>query len=178
MEYLASICSLSSIPAALLGMWGIIRQINKEQKLNLRSPLVGMLFSPMILAVNVVLMRQVALNLAGPLFLILGLGFGLAWGMSMRLSVREGLLIGKQSILHLLFWGLSYAITQGLAVFAPASWVAGGLVLMFFSTGATLGTNLNLIIRTAWHRLRAGSAIRNLAESRTADVSRPRTIPR
>jgi hypothetical protein len=49
--------------------------------------------------------------------------------------------------MHLVFWGISYAITQVLATFAPAFLVAGGLATMFFSAGSTLGTNLNLLVR-------------------------------
>jgi hypothetical protein len=74
--------------------------------------------------------------------------------LSTRLSLRDGAVVGKQSILHLVFWALSLAITQLLVAVAPASWVAGGLALMFFSTGTTLGTNLNLLLRI--HRLESG----------------------
>ncbi len=159
MEFLGRLFSLASIPLTLLGVWGIIRQVNKEQRLGLASPMIGLVMSPLILLLNVLVLRQAQVNCAGPLFLIMGLGFGLAWGLTMRLSLRDGKVVGKQSILHLVFWGISYATTQFLTVVAPASWVAGGLVLMFLSTGTTLGTNLNLVLRQMRLRHAPGRAL-------------------
>lgn len=154
MELLARLFSLASIPLFILGFGRMIRQVNREQALSQRGPLVNLVISPLLLAFNVIVLRQAQVNAIGPLFLILGIGFGLAWGLSTRLSLRDGSVIGKQSALHLVFWAFSLAITQLLVVVAPASWVVGGLVLMFFSTGTTLGTSLNLLVRM--RRLEAG----------------------
>lgn len=141
------ILGLLSIPLMLFTIYKLIRQVNKESKQSLWSPLLNMIMAPVSLLINIVFLHQAVVESIGPLFLILGLGFGLAWGMTMRLNLRQGGVVGRQSILHLVFWGLSFTITQLLSTFAPATWISGGLVLMFFSTGTTLGSSLNLIVR-------------------------------
>jgi len=141
------VLSLLSIPMMGLTLWGLIRQVRKEQRFKLSTPMVGLVMAPVTLLINVLFLHRALSTCLGPALLILGLGFGLAWGQTTRLYPKGGALIGKRSALHLLFWGISYAITQTLASFAPAAWVAGGLAAMFFSTGSTLGTNLNLLVR-------------------------------
>lgn len=136
-----------SIPLTLLGIWGLIRQVGKEQPVKISTPLVGLVMAPVTLLINVVLLRQAFPSGLGPALLVLGLGFGVAWGQTTRLYAKGSVLVGKRSVTHLMFWAASYALTQLLAMVVPARWVAGGLAAMFFSTGSTLGTNLNLLLR-------------------------------
>ncbi len=79
--------------------------------------------------------------------LVLGLGFGLAWGQATRLSIEGDAIVATRSAMHLFFWVLSLAVTQVLATFASIAWVGAGLLTMFFSAGATLGTSANLLLR-------------------------------
>jgi len=139
--------SLLSIPLIGLTLFGLIRQMRKEQPLRISTPLVGLVMAPATLLVNLIFLNQAFSIYLAPALLILGLGFGLTWGQTNRLYQRGETVVGKRSILHLVFWGISYAITQLLAVIAPLWLVAGGLAAMFFSTGSTLGTNLNLFVR-------------------------------
>jgi hypothetical protein len=103
--------------------------------------------APVTLLINIIFLRQAFRAYLGPALLILGLALGLAWGQATRLYAKGKTLVAKRSIMHLVCWAISYALTQILATIAPASIVAGGLAAMFFSTGSTLGTNLNLIVR-------------------------------
>jgi hypothetical protein len=144
---LGRLIGLLSIPIMLFTIWGLIRQVRKEQRVKLSTPVIGLIMAPLSLLVNLLFMHQAVPYLLGPMLLILGLGFGLAWGQTNRLYQKEGNLVGKRSWLHLVFWAISYIITQVLASFASAWYVAGGLATMFFSTGSTLGTNLNLLSR-------------------------------
>jgi hypothetical protein len=141
------ILSLLSVPLTLLSFYGMIRQVRKELPFRLRTPIIGLVFAPLSLVINVIFLRRAFSEFLGPALLITGLGFGLAWGQATRLYVKGPSIVGKRSVLHIIFWAVSYAITQILATFAPALWVAGGLTAMFFSTGSGLGTNLNLLIR-------------------------------
>jgi hypothetical protein len=141
------IIGLLSIPLMALSIYGIIRQINKDNRLRIWSPILNLIMAPLSLIINVLFFRQTLIETIGPLFLVLGLGFGFAWGMTMKLSFHDGNVIGRQSIIYLIFLGLSYAITQLIATFAPATWITGGLVLIFFSTGSALGSSLNQIVR-------------------------------
>jgi hypothetical protein len=141
------IVSLLTIPLLAFTIWGLVKQVGKEQRLTLATPLIGLVMAPLTLLVNVVFLRRAYTALLLPFLLVAGLGFGLAWGQTTRMLAKGNRLVAKRSVLHLVFWGISYAITQVLATFAPASWVAGGLATMFFSAGSSLGTNLNLLLR-------------------------------
>ena len=141
------ILSLLTVPLVLLSFYGMIRQMRKELPFRLFTPIIGLVLAPLSLIINVIFLQKAFSAFLGPALLITGLGFGLAWGQATRLYIRGPSIVGKRSVLHIVFWAVSYAITQILATFAPALWVAGGLTAMFFSTGSGLGTNLNLLIR-------------------------------
>jgi len=141
------VLSILSIPLMGLAIWGLIRQVRHEQPMGKLTPVIGLVMAPLALAFNLVFMRPAIQNLLGPVLLLLGLGFGLAWGQTTKLFAKGETVVARRSILHLIFWGLSYALTQVLATFAPATWVAGGLAALLFSTGATLGTHLNILVR-------------------------------
>jgi hypothetical protein len=151
----ARLFSLCSLPLLLLALWGVARQINKEQRFSLASPVLGMGMVSLTLGINLIFLSQASPSWAGSLLGALGLGFGMAWGQTTRLKARQGIVVGKTSVLHLVFFGLSLVLTQLLAAFLPASWVAGGLALMFFTTGTSLGVNLNLLTRGAILRHRS-----------------------
>jgi hypothetical protein len=138
---------LLSIVLIGLALWGLIRQVRKPQSLRPSGNLIGIVMAPTMLLVNLIVLRQAAPGLLGPSLLVLGLGFGAAWGQVAKLKTQEGRVLAERSILHLVFWGISYAATQILATFADAAWVAGGLIAMFFATGTSLGTNANLLVR-------------------------------
>lgn len=139
--------SLLSVPLVLLSFYGVIRQMRKELPLRMRAPIIGLIFAPLSLIINVIFLQRAFSAFLGPALLITGLGFGLAWGQATRLYIKGPAIVGKRSVLHVVFWAVSYAITQILSTFAPALYVAGGLTAMFFSTGSGLGTNLNLLFR-------------------------------
>jgi len=141
------ILSLLTVPLVFLSFYGMIRQMRKELPFRLFTPIIGLVLAPLSLIINVIFLQKAFSAFLGPALLITGLGFGLAWGQATRLYVKGPSTVGKRSVLHIVFWAVSYAITQILATFAPALWVAGGLTAMFFSTGSGLGTNLNLLFR-------------------------------
>jgi hypothetical protein len=144
---IARIVSIVSVPLTLLAIWGLVRQVRKEQRLKIGAPLLGMIMAPVALLVNLVFLRQAFPSLTGPALLVVGLGFGVAWGQTARLRLHDKAVVARRSALHLLFWAGSFLATQLLASFAPARVVAGGLAAMFFSTGSSLGSNLNLLVR-------------------------------
>jgi len=176
------IIGLLSIPLIIIMIVGIIRQVNKDQRVSLGSSLIGLLMAPFTLVINLIFMARAIPTSIGPLLLILGLGFGLAWGFTTRLKISDGVIIARQSILHLVFWAISASLTQLLAAFAPASWVAGGLATMFFSTGTTVGSHLNLLVRQ--RRLGKKLVLAPVASSEISvgrpdrkETSRPQSLP-
>jgi hypothetical protein len=175
---LARVLSILSIIAVGLTLWVLIRQVGREQRQRLFTPIIGLVLAPVTLLINILFLHQAFSAYLGPALLIFGLGFGLAWGQTTRLYEKNRKLVGKRSVLHLIFWGISYAITQILATFAPALWVAGGLAAMFFSTGATLGTNLNLLARL-WRLRRLPLAVSSptVLPERAAVSTPPPSLP-
>jgi hypothetical protein len=173
------VLSLVSIPLVLLSFYGMIRQMRKELPFRLRTPIIGLIFAPLSLIINVFFLRRAFSEFLGPALLITGLGFGLAWGQATRLYVKGPSIVGKRSVLHIIFWAVSYAITQILATFAPAMWVAGGLSAMFFSTGSGLGNNLNLLIRQLRLRSETSSVEVAVEQNKKAvpQLRFPNTLP-
>jgi Tol biopolymer transport system component len=141
------VLSLLTIPLVFLGFYGVVRQMRKELPFRLTTPLIGLVMAPLSLIINIIFLNKAFSAFLGPALLITGLGFGLAWGQATNLYIKGPSVVGKRSVLHIIFWAVSYAITQILATFAPVLWVAGGLTAMFFSTGTGLGTNTNLLVR-------------------------------
>lgn len=141
------ILSLLSIPLVLWAFWGLIRQVQKPQRLRASTPVIGIVMSLLMLAVNVFILHRANPTLLGGALLVVGVAFGLAWGQATRLATKGETVIAERSVLHIIFWAISFTMTQILATFAPASWVAAGLAAMFFSAGATLGTSANLFLR-------------------------------
>lgn len=131
----------------MVGFSKLIKQMKKTNRMRARSHLMSIVFSVLMLVFNVLVLKGAKINLGFVLFLIFGAGFGLAWGKTTVLNIQEDKVIGKRSILYIYFWIASLAITQVLAFVAKANVVAIGLAGMFFSTGASLGTNSNILYR-------------------------------
>jgi len=141
------VIGLVSILAVGLALWGLWRQVSKPRPLSRWTPIIGLVMAPLTVVINVVVLRQAQPELLGLLLGVGGLGFGLAWGQAARLEARGTQILAQRSVMHLACWAASYAATQLLASFANAGWVAGGLTMMFFAAGATIGTNADLFIR-------------------------------
>ena len=131
----------------MVGFSKLIKQMKKTNRMRARSHLMSIVFSVLMLVFNVLVLKGARINWGFVLFLIFGAGFGLAWGKTTVLNIQEDKVIGKRSILYIYFWIASLAITQVLAFVAKANVVAIGLAGMFFSTGASLGTNSNILYR-------------------------------
>ncbi len=139
--------SIMSIPLVLWTFWRLARQVRKPQRIRVSTLLISIAMSLLMLAVNVFILNRAAADLLALALLMVGIGFGLAWGQATRISREDDALVAERSALHLVFWAVSFAVTQLLASIATMPWVAGGLLTMFFSAGATLGTSTNLLVR-------------------------------
>ena len=141
--------SLLTIPVTLLGFWGVARQLRKPQRLTASSVVISAVMAPLMLLINLLFLNRAAPGCAGLALLVLGVGFGLAWGRTTKLEAAGETVVARRSVLHLVFWAISYALTQLLSMLGDATLVMGGLAAMFFSTGTTLGTQASL-----WRRRR------------------------
>lgn len=150
--FIGRLLSLLSIPLTLVMIFSMIRMVKNEQRARMRTNIIGIIFAPTILLINIIFLNSALSNFWGVFFFggmiaTFGLGFGLAWGQTAKLYKKDEQLVVKRSIAHLVFWAFSYAMTQLLAAFAPTSLVVGGLATMLFSTGSTVGTNVNMLVR-------------------------------
>lgn len=172
LSIMGRMAGMLSIPLLGFGFYSLIRQTRKSSKLTVGSHAMSIFFSLCMLAVNLIFLREAQVNWVAGLVLALGAGFGYAWSWTTKMRLEDRAVVGKRSILYLVFWICSLAVTQALAAFAKADAVFFGLCGMFFSTGASLGTNGNIIFRI--YQLR-GSSIPSLAkpveEPLQADVS-------
>lgn len=166
---------LASIAGVTIGLWGLWRQVRRPRPLARWTPFIGLVMAPLTLVVNLVVLRQAAPDLLGPAVGVFGLGFGIAWGRSAHLEAVGDAIVARRSVMHLVCWAVSYAVTQLLTSFATAGWVAGGLVAMFFAAGTTVGTSLDLAVR---RRRLAGAMNTRAATTDTASAtSDPVTTP-
>lgn len=141
------VVSLLTLPLMAFAIWGLVRQIRRALPVRARAAVIGLVMSPLLLLVNVIILRRAVPSVGGLALLAFGLGFGVAWGQNARLEKQGDMVVAKRSVLHLVFWAISIGVTQLLATFASEQWVALGLVSMFFTAGTSIGTNLNLLIR-------------------------------
>ncbi|MCP3935658.1 MAG: hypothetical protein GY708_09840 [Actinomycetia bacterium] len=141
------IIGLLSIPAVGLALWGLWRQVSAPRPLSRWTPIIGLVMAPLTLVVNLLVLRQARPEMFGVALGVFGLGFGIAWGQAARFEVVGTQVLARRSVMHLACWAVSYAMTQLLASFATAGWVAGGLTAMFFAAGSTIGTNVDLLVR-------------------------------
>ena len=130
-----------------IGFFMLIKTIKKTNRVRASSLLLSMVFSLAMLLFNVLVMRSAQIQWWFPLILMFGAGFGFAWGTTTSLNIHEEKILGKRSVLYIYFWLASMLLTQVLAFFAKSNAVAFGLAGMFFSTGASLGTNGNILYR-------------------------------
>ena len=138
-----------------VGFFLLVRQIKKTNRVRAGSIVLSMAFSVLMLLFNLLVMNRAPLYGWLLLFLIFGGGFGLAWGRTTRLDLRDQRIVGQRSVIYIYFWLASLLVTQLLGLAARAGIVSLGLAGMFFSTGAALGTNGNILVRMK--RLAAGA---------------------
>jgi membrane protein CcdC involved in cytochrome C biogenesis len=156
----AILITIGSILLTLLALWGLARQLRKDLPIKAGGLAWGLVASVVLLAINVLLMRRALHGWAVPIGFATGLVFGLAWGQASRFAAKQGTVYVRRSVLHLIFWGLSYALTQALVWLAPPGWVVVGLAATAFSAGATIGMSVNHLIRygLAAHKLRGAAS--------------------
>jgi hypothetical protein len=150
------IIGILSIPLTLVAIVLMIRSLRHEQQITARSLIIQLATSPIFLAVYAWLLGvSVSLRIAVPM-LIVGLAVGVVWGHTTRLRLtRRAQVAGRRSIWYLAVWGLTFTVTQGLALWASSEVVAHALSTMYFSTGAAAGMNGYLLFR--YWRLLSGA---------------------
>ena len=79
--------------------------------------------------------------------LLLGVLFGFVRGQLVKFNLVGKQVVGRNSILFIILWGLSLGVSLLLSLF-NFPWLASlGLLPVIFSTGLQIGYNLNLFLR-------------------------------
>lgn len=111
----------------------------KPRKVTFLSSTFSALMSIVIPVIHVLITGlRPDLRLALP-FISFGLLLGFIRGVTMKLEFVGDQVVGRHSILFLLFWGLSMALNQALSRPYPTAWMAVGLAALFLSTGTQVG---------------------------------------
>ena len=107
------------------------------------SAVLSMVLLPVFLAVTGARLNPIL----GVPVLVLGLLVGFAKGQTMRLYYKGNGVMGRHSLLFLLFWGTSLVAVQLLTTLESRLWSSVGLLPVFFTTGTQVGMYTNLALR-------------------------------
>lgn len=127
----------------------VLSMINyqKPRKITAVSTFLSGLISLLSLAALTIL-GGMSLNFdLGFLILMAGLFLGYLRGTAVKLIWENGRVIGRNSILFLILWGLSLALSQLLGLFGSPLLASLGLIPVAFTTGLQAGYFGNLFLR-------------------------------
>lgn len=109
----------------------------------LLSMLFAMVVTPTTLAISGIPQAFTAGLVLGSVGFVLGVG----WGFTVKIRWEDGQPSGRNSVLWLVFFLLSFGFTYTLMLFAPTTMVTLGALASSLPTGMGVGTNLNVLIR-------------------------------
>lgn len=146
-DFIGRFIGIISVFLTGFGFIMLVRQIKKSNKIKASSHILSIIFSLIMFFFNIFVFNSVALQWWFILLILFGSGFGFAWGTTTKLNLQNNQVIGKRSVVYIFFWLASLGVIQILSLFAKTNVVAFGLAGMFFSTGASIGSNLNIVLR-------------------------------
>lgn len=138
--------TLGSVFTAVMTVMAAIN-FRKPRKITLLSTFLSGLIALLGLAAMVFLGgMQVALYLGGPLF-VAGILLGYLRGAGVKMQWENENVIGRNSILFLILWGLSLALSQLLGLFGSPLLASLGLIPAVFTTGLQAGYYGHIFLR-------------------------------
>jgi hypothetical protein len=109
----------------------------------LLSVLFALIVMPVMLAISGVPQAWTAGLVLGSVGFVLGA----LWGFTVKVRWEDGRPTGRNSVLWLVFFLLSFGFTYTLMLFAPTTLVTLGALASSLPTGMGVGTNLNVLVR-------------------------------
>jgi hypothetical protein len=119
----------------------------KPRKIKTVPILLSIVISTMALLLVIILGGLRINPLIGVPLLLFGLLLGFIRGQAVKLSWQGREVIGKNSVLFMILWGGSLAISQFAGMLGAPILASLGLIPVFFSTGLQLGYYGNLFLR-------------------------------
>ena len=131
-----------------------IASFRKQRPLKWWVPLSSIVVALVITPVTMALAGVPQAWVAGLVLGAIGFVLGALWGSTTRIKWVDGVPTGRNSVLWLVFFMLSFGFTYTLMLFAPSAMVTLGALGGSLPAGMGVGTNSNLLVRLL---ARAGS---------------------
>jgi hypothetical protein len=145
-----------TIPLMALSIYMMIRAIKKPHVVKV-SGLVLQAVTPLImLAVYALFLGVRPIGWLSVVLLLGGVGIGIARSRSTTFELKGDKVWGTRSGLYLIIWGVAFALTQTLVVWAPTSLAQYGYSTLYLGVGTALAVNLMLLFKR--QQLVAGNA--------------------
>lgn len=147
MDIVLKIIGFLSIPLLVFSITMMVRSLKKERTITVRSLLLQVLIGIAMLIIYATLLKIDPPTGFSWALLVLGLLIGIWQSRTTALTVQGSRVLGKRSVWFLVIWGISFTLTQLLALFGRSEWASYGLLTIYLSTGLSVGANLGLFFR-------------------------------
>ena len=147
MEIFLRIIGYLSIVLVMISFGFMIRNLRRGRHLTIRSLIIPILMSILLLGVYYYLLGTAGLTAISIGLMVLGFILGMLWSRTTKLSIKGNSVHAKRSIGYLVIWGISIVITQFMAVAATPELASYGVSTIFFSTGLAVSNNAGLLVR-------------------------------
>ncbi|MHB8868998.1 MAG: hypothetical protein ACYC6T_17610 [Thermoleophilia bacterium] len=136
-----------TIPLLVLSVWLLVRTVKRESRLRLRSLVLPLATTVLVPIMYVAMLGTDPPTLLSGALLVVGLAIGVLWANTTTLTLRGREVYGVRSVAYLFVWGLTFVLSQALALGTGTEVLRYGLSTLYFSMGISLGTNGNLLFR-------------------------------
>ena len=147
MDIVFKIIGFLSIPLLIFSIIMMVRSLKKERTITIRSLLLQVVISLAMLIIYSTLLKVDPPTGWSWVLIATGLLIGGLQSRTTALTVQGDKVLGKRSVWFLVIWGISFTITQLLALFGRAEIASYGLLTIYLSTGLSVGANLGLFFR-------------------------------
>jgi hypothetical protein len=115
----------------------------------------SIVFAMVVMPVTLLISGVPQAWMAGLVLGSIGFVLGVLWGFAVKVRWVDGVPTGRNSVLWLVFFLLSFGFTYTLMLLAPTTLVTLGALAASLPTGMGVGTNINVLVRVL---VKSGSA--------------------
>ncbi len=141
------IVTLISSALAVAATIAMVVTYRRERRISAGSLVPSIVISAAMLPVYAWVSGVKANLLLASLAVVVGLLVGMVRGLGTRLHYQNRQVMGRHSLLFLLGWGLSYALSAAVNLLGSVLASAVGLLALCLSTGTQVGLNGWLLVR-------------------------------
>jgi hypothetical protein len=144
---------IAKVIAGLVGLLAVaslvftIVSFRKPRPIKWWVLLLSIVFAMIVMPVTLLISGVPQAWTAGLVLGSVGSVLGVLWGFAVKIHWENGAPTGRNSVLWLVFFLLSFGFTYTLMLFAPTTLVTLGALASSLPTGMGVGTNLNVLIR-------------------------------